>query len=207
MIYDFAIVGGGIVGLATLRELTQKYPQARLLLIEKEERWAAHQTGHNSGVIHSGIYYKPGSAKARLAVVGARSMTAFCQTYDIAHRICGKVIVATDDSERSRLDALLERAQANGIVAHRLTPEQLQEHEPHVRGVAGIFIPSTGIIDYKEVAQTLAQFSSEHGADLRLQTKLLGIVHKPDGVTLQTTQGDFTTRFLINCGGLYSDRI
>jgi L-2-hydroxyglutarate oxidase len=207
MVYDFAIVGGGIVGLATLHELTQKLPQAQLLLIEKEERWAAHQTGHNSGVIHSGIYYKPGSAKARLAVAGARSMTAFCQTHGIAHDICGKVIVATDPSELSRLDSLAERAQANGIIAHRLMPEQLQEHEPHVRGVAGIFVPSTGIIDYIEVAQKLAQLSNEHGAQLCLNTKLLGVIHKPDSVTLQTMQGDFTTRFLINCGGLYSDRI
>ncbi|WP_395091173.1 L-2-hydroxyglutarate oxidase [Armatimonas sp.] len=205
--YDYAIIGGGIVGLATAYQLGQTYPKARLLLIEKESDWAAHQTGHNSGVIHSGIYYKPGSAKTRMAVAGARSMVAFCEAHGVTHELCGKVIVAAHPDELPRLEALEQRAAANGILARRLTPKQLQEHEPHVRGVAALHVPSTGIIDYKQVAQTLARLGTEQGAELRLQTKLLGIVKKGDSVTLQTTQGDFPARFLINCGGLYSDRI
>ncbi|WP_395138360.1 L-2-hydroxyglutarate oxidase [Armatimonas sp.] len=205
--YDYALIGGGIVGLATAYQLGQAHPNARLLLIEKESGWAAHQTGHNSGVIHSGIYYKPGSAKARMAVAGARSMVAFCEAQGVTHQICGKVIVAAHPDELPRLETLELRAAANGIVARRLTPEQLQEHEPHVRGVAALHIPSTGIIDYKQVAQALARLATEQGAELRLQTKLLGIVKKGDSVTLQTTQGDFPSRFLINCAGLYSDRV
>jgi (S)-2-hydroxyglutarate dehydrogenase len=207
MLYDYAIIGGGIVGLATAYQLARSKPHARLLLMEKEASWAAHQTGHNSGVIHSGIYYKPGSAKARLAVAGAASMVAFCQTHGIAHEVCGKVIVAAHDSELPRLAALEERARANGISVQRLTPEQLRAREPHVRGLAALFVASTGIVDYRHVAKTLARLAQESGVELRLHTKLLGIVPKGDALTLQTTQGEFSTRELITCGGLYSDRL
>ncbi len=207
VIYDYAVIGGGIVGLATLHALAQSKPSARLLLLEKESQWAAHQTGHNSGVIHSGIYYKPGSAKARLAVAGAQSMVAFSQEHEIAHEICGKVIVATQESELPRLAALAERAQANGIVTRQLTPETLREIEPHVFGLAALHVLSTGIIDYRAVAQKLAWLSAEHGAELQLRTKLLRVVPHSDALTLETSRGAFQTRFVINCGGLYSDRI
>ena len=206
-VYDYAVIGGGIIGLATLYQLAQSKPHARLLLIEKESQWAAHQTGHNSGVIHSGIYYKPGSAKARLAVAGAQSMVAFCQEHEIAHQICGKVIVATQPSELPRLVALAERAQANGIAARPLGQDQLQEIEPHVAGLAALHIPTTGIIDYRAVAEKLAWLSSDHGAALQRSTKLLRVISHPDALTLETSRGAFPARFVINCGGLYSDRI
>lgn len=205
--YDFAIIGGGIVGLATAYRLGQAQPKARILLIEKERRWASHQTGHNSGVIHSGIYYKPGSAKARLAVAGVRALEDFCQTNGVPFLRCGKVIVAASAGELPRLEALAERAKANGIIAAHLAPEELQEKEPHVRGLAALWVPSTGIVDYRVVALTLARLAAEQGAELRLSTKLLGVHESSEGVNLQSTQGDFTTRFLINTGGLYSDHI
>lgn len=205
--YDLAIVGGGIVGLATAYELTRTRPGVRLLLVEKEASWAAHQTGHNSGVIHSGIYYRPGSAKARLAVTGARSMVAFCQEHGLPHEVCGKLIVAARPDERPRLETLAERAVANGLVARRLSSEQLQEHEPHVRGVAGLFVPSTGIVDYGQVARKLAELARDQGAELRLQTRVTGLSQTTNGICLSTPQGEFETRFLINCAGLFSDRI
>lgn len=207
MVYDVAIVGGGIVGLATLHELSQQRPRARLLLIEKEETLAAHQTGHNSGVIHSGIYYKPGSAKARLAVAGARSMVRFCQTHGIPHELCGKVIVATTPEELPRLAILAERAQANGVVAHRLSPEQIQEHEPHVRGRAGLFVTSTGIVDYRQVARCLAERAQERGAELHTQTRLLSLHTHAGCQRLSTTRGEFEAKTVVSCAGLQSDRV
>lgn len=205
--FDVAIIGGGIVGLATAYELTRTRPGIRLLLLEKEASWATHQTGHNSGVIHSGIYYKPGSAKARLAVAGARSMVAFCRQQELPYEVCGKLIVAAHPDERPRLETLAERAAANGLSAQRLSPEQLQEHEPHVRGVAGLFVSSTGIVDYKQVALRLAELAQARGAELHLQTKLIGLKTTATNTRLLTTQGEFETRFVINCAGLYSDRV
>lgn len=207
MSYDYAVIGGGILGLATLCELAQQKPTARLLLIEKEKCWAAHQTGHNSGVIHSGIYYKPGSAKARLAVAGAKSMVAFCQEHGIAHEVCGKVIVATQQSELPRLQTLAERAVANGIVAYRLSSNELREIEPHAAGLAALHVRSTGIANYRAVAEKLAELSSDRGAELYLGCKLLKLVQHPNSMTLETTQGAFSARFVINCAGLYSDRV
>jgi len=207
MTYDYAIVGGGIVGLATLYQLQRAQPEARVLLIEKESQWAAHQTGHNSGVIHSGIYYKPGSAKARLAVSGARAMVAFCEEQGLPYELCGKVIVATSDGELPRLATLAERAEANGVPTRHLTPEQLQEHEPHCVGLAALHIPSTGIIDYRAVAERLAALAKAHGATLQTQTRLLRIEPRTEAILLHTNQGVFETRFLINTAGLYSDRV
>lgn len=205
--YDVAIIGGGIVGLATALTLSQRYPHARLVLLEKEAAWAAHQTGRNSGVIHSGIYYKPGSFKARFAREGNRSMVEFCQQHGIAYERCGKVIVATTPGELPQLDRLYERGIANGLELRRLGPEELREIEPHVRGLAALHVPSAGIVSYREVAQCYARLIQEQGGELRLGTCVEQIHERGDRTVLQTNRGTLETRFLINCAGLHSDRI
>jgi L-2-hydroxyglutarate oxidase len=204
---DYLIIGGGIVGLATGRALLQRVPKARLLVVEKEGSWAAHQTGHNSGVIHSGIYYKPGSLKARLAKNGNRSMIEFCQQFDIPHEVCGKVIVATNAAQLPLLESLLQRGLQNGLEVVRLNREQVSEIEPHVRCLAGIRVPSTGIVDYKAVCRTLAQLIAQTGGELRLGTKVLSILDRGEEQMVETTQGAFATNCLINCSGLHSDRV
>ncbi|MBI2213283.1 MAG: L-2-hydroxyglutarate oxidase [Acidobacteria bacterium] len=205
--HDFAIVGGGIVGLATAAELLLRQPSLRLLLLEKEQTWAAHQSGRNSGVIHSGIYYKPGSLKARLGRDGNLSMAAFCREHGIAHEICGKLIVASTEDEIARLDALAERGRANGIEVIRMTPIEAMEVEPNVRCVAALFVPSTGIADYIAVCERLATVARERGGDLRLGTKLIGIDDAGATKRLRTSAGTFETKFLIGCAGLHSDRV
>src|SRR5690349_15616649 len=156
-VYDYAIVGGGIVGLAVAWRLLQRKPEARLVVIEKEPDWARHQTGRNSGVIHSGIYYKPGSLKAKMCREGNRQMLEFCQTHGLKYEICGKVIVATEQDELPRLDALCERGLANGLAVRKLTREGVKEIEPHVYCLAGLHVPSTGIVDYAAVCRKLAE--------------------------------------------------
>lgn len=207
MHYHMLIVGGGIVGLATALALTERYPHLRLLLCEKEDRWAAHQTGHNSGVIHAGIYYRPGSLKATMAREGSRAMVAFCQTHGIAYELCGKLIVATTPAELPRLHALLERAQANGLPARLVDPAEIREREPYVRAVAAIFSPTTGIVDYRLVAERMAQLLAERGVELRLQTRIEQISAYARGVRVQTNAGVFEAGHLINCAGLHSDRV
>jgi L-2-hydroxyglutarate oxidase len=206
--YDFAIVGGGIIGLSVGMHLTDRFPDARILLVEKEDQFAAHQTGHNSGVIHSGIYYKPGSYKAKFAVEGSRQMVEFCQEYGITHDVCGKIIVATDDWELPLLDSLLQRGLANGLAVQKIGPEQIRQIEPHCAGIAALRVPSTGIADYKAVARTYAKLIEDRGGELRLGCRVLGIdEHDAGSPVLHTTQGDFSTKFLINCAGLHSDRV
>ncbi|NNF59471.1 MAG: L-2-hydroxyglutarate oxidase [Rhodothermaceae bacterium] len=205
--HDFAIIGGGIVGLATALALTERHPDARVLVVEKEEDWGQHQTGHNSGVIHAGLYYKPGSLKARYATAGNASMVTFCQEHDIHHEVCGKVIVATEPEELPLLENLRQRAEANGVAVTALTPEGIREHEPHVQGLAGLHVPSTGIVDYGQVAQTYARLLQERGADLRTSTRVEGIQEQGDRIVLETTQGAFETHFVVNCAGLHSDRV
>lgn len=206
-IHDVAVIGGGIVGLSTAMAIGQRQPDARIVLIEKETRWAAHQTGHNSGVIHSGIYYRPGSFKARFCRDGNRSMVAFCQAHDIPHEICGKVIVATDPGELAQLEALHQRGLDNGLQVRRLTAEQVSEVEPHVRSVAGLHVPSTGIVDYAAVSRAYAGIVAAQGGDLRLGTKVEGIRATASGYVLETNAGDVETRFVVNCAGLHSDRV
>jgi len=205
--YDFAIVGGGIVGLATATELLARHPGAKLLLIEKESTWAAHQSGRNSGVIHSGIYYKPGSLKAKLGREGNRSMAAFCREHGIAHEICGKLIVATAEDEVPRLNSLADRGRENGIEVRRVTTAEARDIEPNVRCAAALVVPSTGIADYVGVCNRLAAIARERGGDLRLGTKLLAVSRSAGARTLKTNEGDFETRFLISCAGLHSDRV
>ncbi|KKB39807.1 L-2-hydroxyglutarate oxidase [Bacillus thermotolerans] len=205
--YDFAIIGGGIVGLSTAKALYERYPNAKVLLLEKENELAAHQTGHNSGVIHSGIYYKPGSYKARFARQGSKSMTQFCQEHDIEHDICGKVIVATKDEELPLLDNLYNRGLENQLDIRKISKEELNEIEPHVNGKAAIKVEAAGIVNYKQVTEKFAEIIRKQGADIQLGTKAEDISELNDGVTIETNKGTFKARFLINCAGLHSDRV
>jgi L-2-hydroxyglutarate oxidase len=205
--YDVAIVGGGIVGLSVAVALQRRAPGARVVLVEKEARWGAHQTGHNSGVIHSGIYYKPGSLKARFAVAGARSMVEFCRERGIRHEVCGKVIVATHPAELPRLEELHRRGVANGIAVERIGPERLRELEPHATGLAALHVPSTGIVHYGDVAKAFAALAAEAGCELRLSTPALRVTEEHDGVRVETPRDTIHARFLVNCAGLHSDRV
>jgi (S)-2-hydroxyglutarate dehydrogenase len=205
--YDFAIVGGGIVGLSTAMTLGQRYPDAKILVLEKESRWAFHQTGNNSGVIHSGIYYKPGSYKAKFCRDGAQSMVDFCRTHDIPHEVCGKVIIATQEKELPLLENLYQRGLENGLEVKRLTAEETLEYEPHVSCLAGVRVFSTGIADYKQVCQKYAELAQNQGADLRLNTRVERMATTSSGRVLETNQGSFEARYVVNCAGLQSDRI
>lgn len=205
--YDFAIIGGGIVGLSTGMMLGKKYPHARILVLEKESQWAFHQTGNNSGVIHSGIYYKPGSFKAKFCRDGANSMVEFCQEHGIDYEVCGKVIVATNEAELPRLENLYQRGVDNGIPVKRISAEEVKEYEPHVNSVGGIFVTSTGIVNYKKVCCKYAEIIQAQGGELRLNTKVLQIRSNSDRQIIETNNGEFATKFVINCAGLFSDRI
>lgn len=205
--YDFAVVGGGIVGLSTAMALTQRHPGAKILVIEKEAHWAQHQTGHNSGVIHSGIYYKPGSLKARFATEGAKRIPEFCQQYGLPYEVCGKVIVATSPDEIPRLDKLMERGKANGVPCERITPQQIKEIEPHGAGIDAIRVTSTGICDYKAVARKYASIVQEADGTLKLGTCVIGFVDEGVTTRIRTDHGEFVAKFVITCGGLHSDRL
>jgi L-2-hydroxyglutarate oxidase LhgO len=205
---DVVIVGGGIVGLATAHRLLEARPQTRLLLLEKEPKLAAHQTGNNSGVLHSGLYYKPGSEKAKLSVSGLQQMVAFCREHGVAYEQCGKVVVAISQDELPRLEHLWERGNANGLVGLRkLTPEQIREIEPHAAGVAGIHVPQEGIVDYRAVSEKLGELIRKNGGEVRLNTRVLKLIPASDGWTVETTAGEFHTRIVITCGGLHADRL
>ena len=205
--YDFAIVGGGIVGLSTGMALGQRYPNARIVVLEKESSWAFHQTGNNSGVIHSGIYYKPGSFKAKFCREGSRSMVEFCQEHGINYEVCGKVIVATEEKELPLLENLYKRGLENGLSVTKLSAHQVEEIEPNVRSLAGIRVPTTGIVDYKQVCQKYVDLIKAQGGELRLNTKVEKITSTGALQVLETNNGAFETRFVINCAGLHSDRI
>jgi L-2-hydroxyglutarate oxidase len=205
--YDSIVIGGGIVGLSTAMALLRADPDLRIAVLEKENGWSHHQTGHNSGVIHSGIYYKPGSLKAQLCHAGARSMVEFCQEHGIAHDVCGKVIVATEPHELPFLENIYQRGLENGIEVAKLTAQQVTEIEPHVNCLAGVRVFSTGIVDYKQVCQKYAESIELGGGDLFLNTKVEKIVSIANGHRIETNNGVFETRYLINCAGLHSDRI
>jgi len=205
--YDSIVIGGGIVGLSTAMALLKSQPDLRIAVLEKESTWSQHQTGHNSGVIHSGIYYKPGSLKAKLCRAGCQSMVQFCQEHGIAHEVCGKVIVATEPQELPFLENIYQRGLANGIEVAKLTAEEVKEIEPHVNCLAGIRVFSTGIADYKQVSRKYAELIELWGGDLYLNTKVEKIVESGDSQRIETNNGIFETRNLINCAGLHSDRI
>jgi L-2-hydroxyglutarate oxidase LhgO len=208
MRYDVIIVGGGIVGLAAARQLLQQRPSLKLLLIEKEPGLGRHQTGNNSGVLHAGLYYKPGSSKARLAVSGLQQMLAFCREHGVPHEQCGKVVVATAPDELSRLDTLWERGTANGLAGLRkLTPEQITEIEPHAAGIAAIHVPQEGIVDYPAVVAKLGELIHAAGGEIRTGCKALQMRRTPDGWVVETSVGEFQSRFVVTCGGLHADRL
>jgi len=204
---DCAIIGGGIVGLATAVALSRKNPGARIIVLEKEQGLACHQTGRNSGVIHSGIYYKPGSFKARFAREGSRTMVEFCREHGLKHEVCGKVIVATQESELPLLEKLFQRGLENNLAVTKLGPEQVREIEPHVRCLAGIKVPSTGIVDYRLVCAKFAELVRQQGGEVITGARVTGN-REANGVhRIETTKGGFEVRFLVNCAGLHSDRV
>lgn len=205
--HDFAVIGGGIVGLSTALALGKRYPNARIVVLEKESNWAYHQTGNNSGVIHSGIYYKPGSFKAKFCRDGSRSMVEFCQEHGIDYEVCGKVIVATEQEQLPLLENLYNRGLENGLNVTKISAEQVKEIEPHVSCIAGIRVPTTGIVNYKQVCQKYAELIQAQGGELRLNTKVEKINQRGEVQVLQTNNGTFETRLTINCAGLHSDRI
>lgn len=207
MRYDFAIVGGGIVGIATAHALLEENAGSSVLLLEKEPDLALHQTGRNSGVIHSGIYYKPGSFKARFARNGARSMVEFCQQHDIPHEVCGKVIVATEEWELPMLETLYQRGLENQIPCEMVAPERVRELEPHVQCLRAIHVKSTGIVHYRAVASKLADLGVKKGLSRHQNTTFLSARDEGNGVHISTSQGDFEARILVNCAGLQSDRV
>ena len=206
--YNVIIVGGGIVGLAVGLEITQRFPRLRLLLLEKEHRVGRHQSGHNSGVIHSGVYYKPGSLKAKLCVTGAAAMVEFCREHGIPHQVCGKVIVATHEEEFPRLEELRRRGDANGLTGlQSIGPEELREIEPNASGLRALVVPATGITDYAAVCDKYAEIITARGETILTSTEVTGIKRHGDEITVETSRGAFSGKSLINCAGLFSDRI
>jgi L-2-hydroxyglutarate oxidase len=204
--FDAAIVGGGIIGLATARALAR--PGLSLVVLEAEQRLAQHQTGNNSGVIHSGLYYKPGSLKARNCVEGREELYRFCAEQGVAHERCGKIVVATHPGELAALDELERRGTANGLKGlQRLGPAGIREHEPHVAGVAGLWVPDTGIVDFIAVAQACARLAAEAGAEIRTRTRFQRFERRGEVLILKTTGGDLPSRHLIACAGLEADRV
>lgn len=204
---DVLVVGGGIVGLATAYQLTRNYPHLRVRVLEKEQRLAQHQSGRNSGVLHSGIYYKPGSLKALSCRRGKSLMQAFCEREQIPFEICGKVIVATEERELPTLQMLVERGRANGVRCEVITGERLRELEPHAAGLQAIHVPEAGIIDFRRVCERLAERVCEAGGEVVMGARVLAVRETTDVVEASTSQGDFTARYFVNCAGLYSDEI
>jgi L-2-hydroxyglutarate oxidase len=204
---DLAVVGGGIVGLATAYQYTRRFPGRSVAVFEKESAVAAHQTGHNSGVLHSGIYYKPGSLKAVNCRAGKAAMEAFCAAEGILFETCGKVIVAVTDAELPALERIHERGRANGVRCERIDAARLKELEPHVAGVAALHVPETGIVDYRAVCERLAQRVREAGGTIHLNARVTGLKHLPDSVVVRSSVGDVEAKQLVNCAGLHSDRV
>ena len=207
-VYEIAVIGGGIVGLATAHALLDARPGVRMILLEAEDRFAAHQTGHNSGVIHSGLYYKPGSMKAQFCVEGREAMYRFCEEHGIPHERCGKIVVATHESELPRLQELYRRGQANNLKDIRwLTAEQIREYEPHASGLRGLHVPETGIVDYKAVASRLARLAQDQGCTMKVASRVVAVRNVVSSLVLETAADEIRCKALVNCGGLQSDRV
>ncbi len=206
--YNVTIVGGGIIGLAVALEITRRFPCLRLLLLEKEDHVGRHQSGHNSGVIHSGIYYKPGSLKAKLCVAGAAAMVEFCREHGIPHQICGKIIVATGAEEFPRLEELWRRGIANGLTGLKsIDPDELREIEPNATGLRAIVVPSTGITNYATVCDKYAELITAQGGTILTSHAVRGLKRTANEIVVETNRGAFSSTSLINCAGLFSDRI
>ena len=199
--YDTAIIGGGIVGLATAKALLERRGKS-LVVLEAEDRLAAHQSGHKSGVIHSGLYYRAGSLKGRLCVQGRSAMYRFCEERGVPVRRCGKLIVATHQRELARLDELATRGQSNGLQGLRqLSSGALREHEPHCRGIAALLVPDAGVVDFARVTQALGDVVREQGGEVLVGSKVVGVHRRSDRVVIQTARGDLECKLLINCAG------
>ncbi|WDH38045.1 L-2-hydroxyglutarate oxidase [Pseudomonas chlororaphis] len=207
MIYDYCIIGGGIVGLATAMALLERQPGASLLILEKENVLARHQTGHNSGVIHAGIYYAPGSLKADLCKRGAQATKDFCTEHGIRFEVCGKLLVASTPLEVERMHALYERSQQNGLKVERLDAQELQRREPNIVGLGGLFLDATGIVDYRQVCEAMARVIQQAGGEVQLQTTVRAIVETADKVTISSDDKVWSARQLVACAGLQSDRL
>ncbi|NNB42450.1 L-2-hydroxyglutarate oxidase [Pseudomonas chlororaphis] len=207
MIYDYCIIGGGIVGLATAMALLERQPGASLLILEKENVLARHQTGHNSGVIHAGIYYAPGSLKADLCKRGAQATKDFCTQHQIKFEVCGKLLVASTPLEVERMHALYERSQQNGLKVEQLDAKELQRREPNIVGLGGLFLDATGIVDYKQVCEAMARVIRKAGGEVQLQTSVRAIVESADQVTISSDDKVWSARQLVACAGLQSDRL
>lgn len=207
MIYDLCIIGGGIVGLAAATKFRETYPGASILVLEKESGVGRHQTGHNSGVIHSGIYYAPGSFRAELCRKGAAETVAFCQAHAIPHEICGKLLVATNAAELARMDALFQRAHENKVEADRLDAAELHRREPNISGLGALFVPSTGIVDYAQICEAMAQDLRNAGGQIELGAEVTGIAEAVEYVTVTAGGREWKARHLIVCGGLQADRL
>ena len=206
--YDVAVIGAGILGLATARELVRRYPERKVVVVEKEHGPARHQTGHNSGVIHSGLYYAPGSAKARLCVTGRELMVEYCREHGVPFEICGKLIVAADESELARLDVLMDRGVRNGLTGlEYLTAEDIRKHEPAVRGLRAIWVPQAGIVDYTRVAETIAAEIGASGVTIVYDAPVTDLRVTAQEAQLVTPRGTITAERVIACAGLHSDRV
>ena len=204
--YDYIVIGGGIVGLATARRLQQQFQGSRILVVEKELRLALHQTGRNSGIIHAGVYYAPGSMKARFCKAGNQETKEFCTAHGIPFRTTGKLLVATDETDRRNMQKLLERCRRNEIDTEELDEQQLRDMEPHVNGVAATWVPSTGIVDFADITQKLAEQVGAAGGRIITNCRVTGL-RETRGIEVDTSQGRFLGKFLISCAGLHSDRI
>lgn len=207
MIYDYIIIGGGIVGVSTAWQLQQRYPDKKILLLEKESEFATHQTGHNSGVIHAGVYYEPGSLKAKFCLEGVQATINFCQQYNIPFNQCGKLLVATNELEVNRMEALYKRCQENNLEVELLNQQQLKVCEPNITGLGAILVKSTGIVDYQLITIQMAQVFKSLGGEYKLNTQVTNLAETADKVTVSTTVGDFSCQYLITCSGLMADRV
>lgn len=208
MNYDIIIVGGGIVGLATALRIKTSNPFLKVLLLEKENELAKHQTGNNSGVIHSGLYYKPGSLKAKNCIDGYHMLIDFCKENNVPYELCGKIVVATDATELPLLNNLFQRGQQNGLqYLRKLTKEELKEYEPHVTGVEGIHVPQTGIVDYKKVAEKYGELLQQKEAEINLGEQVIDIQADASKVVVITQKQSYSAKLVINCAGLYSDKV
>jgi len=206
--YDIIVIGGGIVGLASALQLTENHPEIRLLLLEKESKLAQHQTGNNSGVIHSGIYYKPNSLKARNCIHGYNLLLEFCQKHDVPFDICGKIIVATSQEELPALNRIFERGRQNQLEGIRkITAEEMREYEPHVAGIEGIHVPQTGIVDYRKVAEKYAELLRKREVEIRTNEKVIQLKTSNRQAEVITENETFTSKLVVNCAGLYSDKM
>ncbi|MDF3131392.1 L-2-hydroxyglutarate oxidase [Pseudomonas extremaustralis] len=205
--FDFVIIGGGIVGMSTAMQMAAEYPDAKILLLEKESSPAQHQTGHNSGVIHAGVYYTPGSLKAKFCLEGNRATKDFCDQHGIRYDACGKMLVATNNVEMERMKALWERTEANGLEREWLSAAELREREPNIVGLGGIFVPSSGIVNYAEVTRNMAAAFTKAGGVIHYNSEVTALDERADEVVVTTSTGVYQARFLISCSGLMADRI